>query len=461
MEHVTLDKEFKWLSSKFKSVNSNSERNIPLAIEDFNLMPNQEIIRLCFESHIDMYKALALILKKEWESLLTSQKLSHQKKCGTELKNRFNPDAGLIFDTFEMQDAWASREGYSIKTFDTLVHEMILSDMHLVAGNSIELERFIADARKPLHLLNGHSKEKKEAFWIKKNTWLQLQETLSENLLLLERRRLENANITQKWMIIFGKEYLELQRQNQRYSMLKLKFELLEAYSGLSRQELEQKVREIKIKMKNRLKELHFQVLIAPHLCKFGGSGNYDFSKISDFRTEQKKILRDLWLLIHPDQLQNNDGYEKLTDSQKKQLEDLWHRTMKIRPEEIGFDENQIGFEYRSLSVLTDLLASAKVILENAGIDTNVDYIIQGDTIDEQLEWIQHSNQRLEIEIESVLAELKVLLEDKEILERAALLSCQPEQQQKVKSEMLDHSNKYQQDADRLEQQLKVRFKEV
>ena len=47
---------------------------------------------------------------------------------------------------------------------------------------------------------------------------------------------------------------------------------------------------------------------------------------------------------------------------------------------------------------------------------------------------------------------MKVLLEDKEVLEKAALLSCQPEQQEEVTLKMIHHSKKYQQDIERLEQ---------
>ena len=459
MKHVGIDRDFKELSSKFKKIPSQVHLNVPTNVDDFNAMSSGQVIQLCSACQIDFYQTLALILKKAWAVLLKENPSFNVTDLMPELKYRFNPDTGSLFDAFERQDAWASREGYAMETFDTLVQEMILADIHLAAFNSKEIGKFTENARRPLRLFNGCAKEQIEDFWTQKSTWLQMQETLSENLLLLERRRLENANITHKWMMIFGKVYLELQQQVQRYRLLNLRVELLETDPDLSRRELDEKVQGVAREMEKKLKNLKLQVLTAPYLFKKRKAGEAVFSKISEFRAEQKKILRELWLLLHPDQLRNKKEYAKLTEKQQQQLKALWHKTMEIRMEEIGFDEDQVGFEYRSLYVLTDVLDTARKILENAGIETDVRFIINGETIEEQLEWLTDSIKRLEFETENVVAELKALFEDREILEREALLASPPKKQEEVKSEMIHHSKKYAKDAGLLEEKLEAFFK--
>lgn len=197
------------------------------------------------------------------------------------------------------------------------------------------------------------------------------------------------------------------------------------------------------------------QVLLAPHLTKPCLEGLSGSDRLTTFRKEQKKVLRDLWLLLHPDQLHNNPSYNSLTESQKKQLKDLWHTAMQIRPEEVGFQKNQIGYAYRSLPLLQDVLATAKTILEHAGIDTDTRYLIKGDTIDEQLGWLQNEINRLELESAQVQAELKILLEDQALLEKTFLISCLPEQQDAVKVEMLKHAEMIGKKADEQEGYLK------
>jgi chaperonin cofactor prefoldin len=176
-----------------------------------------------------------------------------------------------------------------------------------------------------------------------------------------------------------------------------------------------------------------------------------DPEEFSRYRQECKRVLRELWLLIHPDLLQHHPAYEQLTEGQKEQLGKLWHRIMRIRPEELGFDPGVIGYNNRSLEILLDALASAKAILAHSGLDTETSLIIEGETLFEQVAWLQRATDRLEHEIENVQAELKTLLEQDDIWDKSALLACSPEQQEKARAEMLERAEEYRQQADTLE----------
>ena len=107
--------------------------------------------------------------------------------------------------------------------------------------------------------------------------------------------------------------------------------------------------------------------------------------------------------------------------------------------------------EYRSLTILRDILDDAKSILENYGLQTDVRLLITGDTVEEQIAWLTRSIQRLDDELDGVDAEFMALRDDRDLQERAALLKAPPSQQQAAKEKMLDRARTYRERADRME----------
>jgi septal ring factor EnvC (AmiA/AmiB activator) len=84
---------------------------------------------------------------------------------------------------------------------------------------------------------------------------------------------------------------------------------------------------------------------------------------------------------------------------------------------------------------------------------------IQGETIGEQLNWLENEIENLEQDIKNVKVELEVLLEDKEIEEMRSLLECSPEQQDTYKSKLLELAEQKRAEADELEAYLESLFK--
>ncbi len=179
---------------------------------------------------------------------------------------------------------------------------------------------------------------------------------------------------------------------------------------------------------------------------------------LADYRGECKRVLRELWLLLHPDKLEHHPAYSELTDAQKRKLRELWHDVMAIRSEELGFDSSQLGHDYRSLPILLDARDTARAILANSGIDTDVQLIIRGDTLGEQLDWLTEATARLEHEIDNVQAQMKALLEDEAMQEKVAFLGCSSDQQERVRGEMRARTREYRREADDLQHILETRF---
>ena len=438
-------------------------------------VPVRDLVRFGVFMHLEFYHTLALALKAEWEPFL-AHRMDWQPGTGKSLrsilldekvaqvnKDYFNPDTTAIFQLFEGHGQQASAAGYSLKGFDTLVQEMILNDMHLRSNNAPELEAFIRRVATQQKLLKEATDQQHQEFWVAKSTWFELQEELGEQLLLLENCRLHNAHIFQKWMAVFGNAYIELKEHIYRLKNLELQVFLKEANPGLSREALEKKVAK---KNAEWQKELERQKLEAAHAASnvaladihLRPIGGIDEKKIVEHNRKCKQTLLKLRFLLHPDKLMLNPAYDNLTDKQKQYLEDLGRKILEVKLGELT-GPFIFGSSHRSLTRFQEALDEAKTILANAGLDINPRLVIQGETIEEQLEWLKQSIERLEEEIESVKGELRVLMEDPDIREKSDML-VHPEEHERLKAEMMERAKQYRDEGKKLEEQLVSLFGE-
>lgn len=408
---------------------------------------SSEIILLGKRMGLSFYRILALVLKNlqernDWEN---EDEGHDSDRDGLFLSE---PALMRIYYLFEQSDGLAQKSGYHWPLFKTLVHEMITTRMHRVANNSPELHAFVERMKNSSDLLREGTDEEKETYLLMKNKWLHLQDELGNCLTLLEQRRLENANIRRAWMAEFGREYCTMQEQIKRLEGLQLKCDLLKADPGLSAEELEDLVMQAEKSRQSFLEKIRLEVQfssIVKGCIRITAVDNGEFQK---FRKNYKKILRKIWLVMHPDQLQNNPVYRRLTELQKEFLHQLWNELMEIRPEELGYAPEQVGYEHRDIERLEEILETAEKILANAGIDTNAWFIIQGDTLDEQVQWLQKASERLEREIELVKIELRILLEDKGMREKLAMIKGSADQKSLIKAEMQRRAQQAASDAD-------------
>jgi len=431
-------------------------------------MPTGDIVRFSVFMHLDLYHSLALALKGDWEDFFAhemgwpsgGQKLRtvlRDEDAAQKAKNNFNPDTAVIFELFEAHGEIASQAGYDPKTFDTLVQEMILNDLHLLPNNSPELQAFIDRTIAQRELLKTGTPEQQEQFWINKCVWLELEDQLGEWLLRLEDRRLENANINGQWLAIFGETELELAQQRCRRELAELRLLLKEADPELDEEALEKQVAEEEEKRRKELENLMIDIITVPTGFGIDVNGGKPIEDAEDYKRKCKAVLRELWRLLHPDKLEQNPAYAKLTEAQKAYLQDLGRCILEIKPEELGYPQNFWESKHRSLESLQEALAKAKAILALAGLDIDVRYVIEGETLVEQLEWLEKAIEHLEREIENVRAELKALMELEDIRGKQAVLAC-PEQHEKINAELLQRAEKYRKEAEELEAELATLF---
>jgi hypothetical protein len=475
--------------------------------------PPRDLVRLGMFLHLDVYHTLALVLKSEWEKFFAQKMKWKHTKCGhperddlleilmnrdeaTALKSSFNPDTTALFSLFAEEGnrdkiaaskgirlsvekdgdgppeiQWPSKEvgtdvegvritALQTKHFDTLVQEMICADLHLAANASPELEAFAQRAAKELWLILNGPPGQEETFWLAKASWLELLERLGELLLVLENRRLENANIAHKWWTIFGGAYVTLQEQADRVAVLRLAIELKDAAGcNLSREKLEEEIRKAFDEKSRRLQAEQVAASLG-----WNGTDPVDGAAISDqefaeYRRECKRVAREIFFLIAEDTLKHHPSYAKLTDEQKGILRELFDRIMAIKPWEVGYPNGMLGHHERKLEPLLDILAQVKAILANAGLSTDVKLISQGETLAEQMEWLNQAIKNIKRDLETVCTEIKVLGDDPIIREKQATLA-RPEKHEKVKEDMLERAEEYRKEADELQKRLDVLFEQ-
>jgi len=107
---------------------------------------------------------------------------------------------------------------------------------------------------------------------------------------------------------------------------------------------------------------------------------------------------------------------------------------------------------------LEDILEEAQVILQNAGIDTGVFLIPQGEAFEERVAWFEKQCQHLEEQTRGARVELKVLAENQQIREKAAVLA-HPETHPQVIEELRKNVEEQKKKVEKLERQLECLFR--
>jgi len=337
---------------------------------------------------------------------------------------------------------------------------MLLNDLHLTSTDSAELNSFAVKKEKEIKLLKQGTEKDKEEFWILKMTWLTKQDELGTELLHLENQRLKNANTEFKYLKIFGKVEVELQIQINRYNRLLISVQLKENNPDLDNEGMEQEVKKIEEQQETEFLELKFRTMLAEgysdEFLQFGRP--LDEKELADYKDECKRILRECYKILYPDRLKFHKGYDNLTETQKNYLKELWHELMKIKDDQLGKAPNDLHYHNISLADLQQILVEAKATLENAGLELNVNYLIQGKTIKEQINWLSNEIERLDKDIVKIKAEYAAEVENEDIKEKAAVLG-NPAQHEKINADLMAKAKDYCNRADKLEKKLNDLFK--
>ncbi len=433
-----------------------------------------EVLSIALQLDLNYLHLLALVLKTLWEAeyaqkcwaegLHENDELTglYDAVCDSPQKFVFTPDMRALYNHFKHNYQHISLnelESYNFEGFTVLVNQMIASGLHRVGNNSPEMAHFIKAETGRVNLLEGAQEKEKQVFWELRCFWLETQNDLDELNALVEKRRLDNAAIERTYLAIYGKEELELKEAIYRHWELNTRLSQKLIAPQLSIEELDEIMLEMETKHCEELKKLRFRTITATiRDLEIAEGGKVDYDDILKYRQQTKCLLRQLKKKIHPDRLQHHPAYNKLTDGQKRQLEQMLHEALEIQPSELGFPEHCLERSMRSLEGLAAAIERVDAILSLAGIDTRVEMVIQGEDLDEQIAWLRRACSENELEIETAREELQKLNIAPDIERYQAALSC-PEQQDAIKKKLLEEAERFNSEADEIEIELGRLFK--
>lgn len=401
----------------------------------------RDLVRFARFFHLEFERALALVLKGQWEPYFAKRTFFRTEFNGAQDCAEYvwatlfealrdadqaqrhstyfqpgadgGPDAAALYALFEDHGRYASQAGYDLGRFQTLVHELILNAGHLVASHSAELDALVRNQRAQQALLQDATASEQDQFWRAKLMWLEAQNTLGACLFDVETQRLENANLQYRWMKTFGAVYLAVREAEFRRQWFVKLIELKEADPELADDEVQARAREALRDEEAWLRQERDRIDEArdydpPDLPAM------DPRRVDDYLSECKRVLRQIYSRTHPDVVTQED----FTPEQQDALRGYFQRARAIR-------RSEWGLEHRPLPRLLDILAAVRVVWENMGIDIDERLVIQGQTLAEQLAWLEQEIVRLEQQIEAVRNDLFALRHDPDMKEKKASLSSE------------------------------------
>jgi len=449
--------------------------------------PVEDIARFCFFMHLDLYRTLTLLIKTDWERFfahdvngwraadganLTDTLLDTDEHALRDALARFQPRQDLYTLLAELASRHAPMsnrrpedgpflEGHTPSTFASLVNEMLMGRYHFHSAASTEVVQFTAQARKEFVLLVEGTEDEQRVYSLKKAKWVSLRQELEDLYLLIENQRLKNAHTRREWLVLFGKEEIDLREAALEFERGDIHYNLKIANPGWTRDEIERYVEEEDARRQLELSQLRTDSALAPHLVGVtvtgGGSGEGKATEPDRYMKECKTVLRQIRRLLHPDRLMHHPSYNRLTEGQKGRLKELLLKALEVRPEELCYPAGYALHEMRSLEGLNNALSRIEAILGNPGVDTDERLVIQGETLPEKLAWLQEEVRVLEDEILGAKAELQALFEDADRARERAILT-DPASHEKVKDDLRTRTAQLIQEAGRLEQAFDALF---
>jgi hypothetical protein len=416
---------------------------------------------------MDFYRMLSLVVKGEWEWYV-SQRLPagerledvvgeglariRELSSGFSLAMEKGVDGVGLYQLFETHGHLASKSGYDENDFRDLVRHLILADVHLFAGRSPELVNFVAGEESQRAVLKGVSPDAAEEFWKKKRVWIELENEVEGLLLKLEEQTLRNRKVQRKWMATFGHIYIPLLESEYCFSSFTYRIRCKEEDPLLTMEDLEV------LEEENRqVEEAHLARLKKNGRAKrkdLPGPGGIplDDEELEDYEKECKKLLRKIWRLTHPDTIER----EKFTPEQKKKLRAYFEEAVPFQ-DGGSLEDEEIALTMRSLETLKDLLIKVEAVWKSMGLDCNEHAVIQGETLAEQVAWLDSRINALEDEAGQVRAEIMAAVNDPESLEMEACLAS-PEQIARIIEEMSAKLTSFEEQIPLLKQRLQELF---
>lgn len=400
-----------------------------------------EIVNLTRALDLGIERTLILLLKARWEVFLVSHPNAdlRQSLNSIELKGDFDPDPGGMLRLLETQGLRSPISGDSRESLTNFVREAVLNQMHQVPIRSPECEQFVFNAREDAKVFNSADAKTKERLADARGRWISRCAYHADLLLALANQQLANARINHQFMQEeYGDLYIELQSLDRSEFLLLTKISLKQTDLTMTCDELDQKMLKSEEEVRKELDKMRDLALVLPPPLTPDGEV-ISAEQVEEYKEKAKTVLRRVWMLLHPDRLERREGFRFTSARQRERLKELWNEIMKVRPEELAFEPQQLGYNQRSLERILQMEREAKTILESMpGINLQAKYKVQGENAEERIKWYETECRLIEEDLEKTRALLTAEIEDPEVAKQRAMLDVSGPHREKALKQMRD-----------------------
>ncbi|MBF0151758.1 MAG: hypothetical protein HQL84_17200 [Magnetococcales bacterium] len=341
-------------------------------------------------------------------------------------KNCLNPEG--LFKLFEGLGHWVTNSNYDLNSFNALAETIIFHRVHLVANKGPLMDKFVATQKAQRERLTVVSRETQDLFYRLNFRRLSLEEEVGDVMLEREQLFLRLGRLQQKWMREFGDAYILLVAARKDLLKAEKKLSLKTFAPDLTQGELERQVKEGLGQAEEKLKSVTEEMNIARMMGLPGIEALAPFKleavntkKLDEYKNECKKVLREIDNRTHSDKTMHE---KKFTQEQKNKLRVYFEEAQSLKKrldKYSGFDTLP---DVVSLHKLQNTLALVNSLWESAGVDFDeVTMVIRGQTLEEQLSWLQQEVERLEERISVIRDEIRSLWEHPDTTDRIANLA--------------------------------------
>ena len=421
--------------------------------------PQKDMLRTALFFSLDFYVLLHWVLKADFEEFLVKGDERWAPGTGESLLNilaGYNEDARQdyfkdalgayhqqlkkddLYRLFEEHWNLASAAGYSKENFSTLIDNMFMENLLRYENHSPKLINFGQYQRDLIERAQAGTDEDQDKLWRSRCIWQGALDELDGVYIDIENNRLRNAETDQAYLQKFGSLIITQTELQTEIQLKELRLSFMRIDPDITEDELDEKVHETQEKLERDMADLIVEAARAAGsvlMKAWADSGvPMEPGALEEEREQCKREIREIRKLVHPDVLMHNPEYARLTDEQKKELGEILLDALKITPSELGFPPNFAYHDMRSLEGLRQVRRRVEAILKVNNIRVDLQYQIEGETIQEQIAWLEKEIVLLQNRINAAKGQLAAMISDKDIQSKRRLLNSQEKQEQFIQS---------------------------
>ncbi|MFZ2955883.1 MAG: hypothetical protein WA705_03170 [Candidatus Ozemobacteraceae bacterium] len=395
--------------------------------------PSPEVLlRAARYFHLNATQALVFIFKGLWERFLNEPGADAAGKPRRDrqidgLRFEFQPDTALLLPISDPALAAGLRVSLSAdlpanpESLLRMVREIILNNLHMGSLFSLEMDRFAVLFEEELRLATSTPPEMWAGYLDLRNRQVACRWELERTLFTLEKRRIKDQFLRARWMAVFGEEFKKREQMSEEVAELEYQLVLLGADPTLTEVQLAAMTADYRCAFQSRQRSMEIEMQLGI-LLRETPMPTIPPASIAAWESTMKSTLFRVWKQVHPDVLERHPRFRNLSADQRGIIEDLQHRLSQMKTNDLTGKQFTPESRNEFLETLEAIALKVEKILQNAGIDLNVDLLPSGDSLTTRVEWLEKEIPRLETGIRNVRYQFEHLKRDSFMYEVRACL---------------------------------------